>query len=118
MTAEIWQKWYTRVIGVFFLLVAISLITDIISFGHRAETWHKIFHVILGGLVVYFGWNNARFWKPFCLANGAFFTFVALFGWTFPDFAGLDAFNRVDTILHSIVGVSGLVIGFFGKFKK
>lgn len=110
--AIVFQKWYTRVIGVFFTLVVISLIIDFIQFGHRPETWHKIFHVILGFIVLRYGWNNGNWWRPFSLANGAFFTFVALFGWTFPDFAQLDAFNRLDTILHSIVGVSGLLIGF------
>jgi len=117
MLPELLQKYYTRLIGIFFVLVAITLITDYLNFGHRSETWHKLFHVLLGGIVLYYGWNNSRFWKPFCLANGAFFTFVALFGLTFPDFASLDAFNRLDTILHSIVGATGLIVGFWGKFK-
>jgi len=105
------QKYYTRIIGIFFTLVAISLITDFITYGHRPETWHKVFHVILGVIILKYGWNNKNWWRPFSIANGAFFTFVAIFGLTFPDFAQLDAFNRLDTILHSIVGVSGLFIG-------
>ncbi len=105
------QKYYTRIIGIFFTLVVISLIADFITYGHRPETWHKIFHVILGVIVLKCGWSDSRWWRPFSIANGAFFTFIALFGWTFPDFAQLDAFNRLDTILHSIVGVSGLFIG-------
>ena len=109
------QKWYTRIIGIFFTLVVISLITDFIAHGYRLETWHKLFHVVLGIIILKYGWNNQKFWRPFCLTNGAFFTFVALFGWVFPDFGGLDAFNRVDTILHSIVGISGLIVGFFRK---
>ncbi|MDP3765779.1 MAG: hypothetical protein Q8R04_04655 [Nanoarchaeota archaeon] len=115
MKAEIFQKWYTRIIGIFFVLVVISLIFDYSKFGHRPETWHKIFHVLLGSIVLYHGWNNKQFWKPFCLANGAFFSFVAAFGFTFPDFGGLDAFNRLDNILHSMVGLSGLIIGFLRK---
>ena len=109
------QKWYTRIIGIFFVLVVITLIADYSKFGHRPETWHKIFHVLLGTAVLYYGWSNKGFWKPFCLANGAFFTYVALFGVVFPDFGGLDAFNRLDTILHGIVGISGLTIGFMDK---
>ena len=112
MKAENLQKWYTRIIGIFFVLVVILLITDYSRFGHRPETWHKLFHVLLGSIVLYFGWNNKNFWKPFCLANGSFFLFVAAFGFTFPDFGGLDAFNRLDTILHSIVGATGLLMGF------
>lgn len=109
------QKWYTRIISVFFTLVVFSLIFDWYTFGHRPETWHKVFHFLLGVVVLRYGWNNPKWWRPFCLINGAFFTFVAVFGWTFPDFGGLDAFNRVDTILHSIVGASGLLIGFWKK---
>ncbi|MDO8508669.1 MAG: hypothetical protein Q7S27_03220 [Nanoarchaeota archaeon] len=111
MKGEVLQKYYTRIIGVFFILIFFSFMLDWIEFGHRVETWHKVFHVLLGLIVVKYGWSNKTFWKPFCLINGAFFTFVALFGWTFMDFGGLDAFNLTDTILHSIVGVSGLVIG-------
>ena len=42
---------------------------------------------------------------------GHFSLMLRLFSFVFPDFAGLDAFNRLDTILHSIVGASGLIIG-------
>ena len=104
------QKYYSRIIGVLFLLVVVSLVIDLYNFGHRPETWHKVFHVILG-IIIIMNWNNKRFYRPFCLLNGLFFSFVALFGWTYMDFGGLDAFNFVDTVLHSIVGVIGLVIG-------
>ena len=109
------QKWYTRIIGIFFTLVVFSLVLDLTQFGYRLETWHKVFHVLTGVVVLKFGWNNDRWWRPFCLVNGTFFTLVAAFGWIFPDFAGLDAFNRIDTILHSIVGISGLIIGFWKR---
>ena len=105
------KMWYTRIIGVLFILVAVTLIIDYLKFGFRAETMHKIFHVILGILIVAFGWSNEKFWKPFCLANGSFFIFIALFGLIFPNFANLDAFNSIDTLLHGIVGISGLMIG-------
>jgi hypothetical protein len=108
-------KWYTRIIGIFFTLVVISLIMDSVKFGFGVETMHKIFHVILGVIVLKIGWNNEKFWRPFALANGGFFTYVALVGWLFPNFGGLDAFNFVDTVLHSIVGLSGLVVGFWDK---
>lgn len=104
-------KIYTRFIGVFFLLVGVSLVSDFLASGFHAETMHKVFHVLLGASVVAFGWSNASFWRPFALANGAFFTFVAIFGAIFPDFGGLDAFNAADTALHAAVGLSGLAIG-------
>lgn len=116
MGSKYLQKWYTRVIGIFFVLVFITLVTDYSNFGFRLETWHKLFHVVLGIIVLYYGWNNEKFWKPFSLSNGIFFTLAALFGFMFPDFANLDAFNRLDTILHGIVGVTGLATIFLQRF--
>lgn len=108
------QKWYTRVIGIFFTLVAVSLVLDYWEYGHRPETWHKLFHVIVGISILAAGWSDERMWRPFCLVNGGFFLFVGAFGWTFPDFAGLDAFNRLDTVLHTLVGIAGLLAGIPG----
>lgn len=110
-------KWYTRLIGIFFVLVAVTLIADYLKFGIRLETWHKLLHVFLGLFVLYYGWNNSKFWMPFSLANGIFFTFAAFFGIVFPDFLGLDAFNRTDTILHGIVGSTGIIAGFSEKYS-
>lgn len=109
------QKWYTRFIGIFFTLIIFSLLFDVWMVGYRLETWHKLFHVVLGIVILRFGWNDERFWKPFSIANGVFFLAVGLVGWVFPDFLGLDAFNRVDTVLHSIVGVLGLGVGLFSR---
>lgn len=111
-------KWYTRIIGLFFLTVAVSLVADLYQFGFRPETMHKVFHVLLGVIVLVLGWNREKWWVPFAFANGAFFSFVALFGWIYPDFGGLDAFNFVDTVLHSVVGVSGLACGTLGVVKR
>jgi len=111
------QKWYTRVISIFFTLVVVSLLFDLLQFGHRPETWHKIFHVLVGVSVLFLGWSNEKFWGPFCLVNGAFFTFVGLFGLVFSNFAGLDAFNTIDTILHLLVGISGVILGFFKSMR-
>lgn len=108
------RKWYTRAIGVAFILVVISLLVDLRQFGFRPESMHKIFHGMLGAIVARYGWNDRRWWGAFPLANGAFFSFVMAFGLLFPDFGGLDAFNGTDTILHGLVGISGLIIGLSG----
>lgn len=103
-------QWYTRIIGIFFTLIIFSLVSDYLQFGFRPETMHKVFHVALGLLIIILGWKSETWWKIFPAANGAFFSYVALFGWLFPDFGGLDTFNTADTILHTIVGVSGLIV--------
>lgn len=110
---EFFYKCYTRIIGIYFLLIIFSLVIDFAQFGHRPETWHKIFHILVG-IIILFNWNNKNFYRPFTSVNGAFFTFIAIFGWNFPNFGileGLEAFTFSDTILHTIVGISGLLIG-------
>lgn len=110
---EVFCKWYTRIIGIYFLLIIISLILDFTQYGHRPETWHKIFHILIGLIIIY-NWNNKNFYRHFTTVNGAFFTFIAIFGLVFPNFAlqrGLEAFTRSDTILHTIVGIVGLLVG-------
>ncbi len=112
------SKWYTRVIGILFLLVAVTLVTDYMRNGFTHETFHKILHVAIGVLVVAYGWSRKTFWLKFCLVNGAFFTCVALAGWVYPDLGGLDAFNFLDTVLHTIVGLSGLASYFITKSRS
>ena len=109
------SKPYTRIIGVFFILVAVSLVADYVAFGFRPETMHKVFHVGLGVFIIAFGWRDELWWKTFPLVNGFFFSFVALFGVLFPNFGGLDAFNSVDTLLHGVVGVSGIAVAMIDR---
>lgn len=113
--SHILSKWYTRVIGIFFILIIFSLGADYYQFGFRPETMHKVFHVVLGAFVVRFGWRNEMWWRVFPLANGMFFSYVAMFGFLFPNFGNLDAFNTVDTALHATVGISGLVVWLIGR---
>ena len=48
MNAQTVQKWYTRVIGLFFLSVFLNLVADYYQFGYRPESWHKLFHTFVG----------------------------------------------------------------------
>ena len=111
------SKWYTRIIGIFFLLVIITLVTSYLEYGFQPETMHKIFHILVGGIILKIGWNNNKVWQPFSITNGLFFSYVAIFGWIFPDFGNLEAFNRTDTILHSIVGLTGIGAWFISRKK-
>ena len=109
------QKYYTRIIGIYFLLIILTLIIDFYNNSHRPETWHKLFHILLGIIIIKFGWSNKNFWKPFSIFNGLLFLFAAAFGFTFPSFAnelGLEAFSISDTYLHAIVGILGIVVYF------
>jgi len=109
-----YAKWYTNIIGVFFLLILFSLVFDAWKFGFSLESVHKLFHILIGSIVVW-QWNNQNFWRPFALYNGLFFLVVAAIGWLYPDLLSLDAFNRTDTILHTIVGASGVLTAIFSN---
>ena len=54
-------------------------------------------------------------YRIFALTNGILWGVVAIVGWTMPDYLGLAAFNRLDTILHTIVSVTGLSSAFLTK---
>lgn len=109
-------KYYTRIISVLFVLVVISLISDTLKHGYSYETLHKLLHIGIGTYGILFLWNTAeKNYKTFALANGILFGLMALTGWVFPDLLNLDAFNRVDTVLHSIVGLSGVAAYFYER---
>jgi hypothetical protein len=122
-------QWWTLIISILFVFaVGASLALDTVKNGVTLETGHKLTHVIVGliGLWVFRDPGKARL---FCLFNAAFYGLVALTGYisalTYSAFAGagfpgpaflnIDAFNSVDTILHSLVVASGLAAGFWKR---
>lgn len=113
--ASSFSRWVLRGIGIFYVLVAITLVADLLKFGVRAETFHKVLHVVLGAIYVvvsYKASQNAM--KMVLWYNALFFGIVALIGWFFRDFGGLDAFNTTDTLLHTIVAS----VSFIGALSK
>jgi hypothetical protein len=113
MDAESLQKWYTRIIGILFVFGLVPLINEAMMNGNTPELWHRGFYVVLGACVLHFGWDNEKFWRTFCFANGGFFLYMGLFGWIFPNFAGLSAFNALNNSFHTVIGAGGLVSGFW-----
>jgi hypothetical protein len=113
-------QWYTRVVGVYFALIIIPLILDYNEFGFRPETMHKVFHILVGAAVLRWGWNDARWWKPFTITTASFFSFVTMFGWLFPNFGMpvLEAFGLNDTLLHAAVALSGIIVTFAASHRE
>jgi hypothetical protein len=104
-------KFYTWVVGGLFLVaVGFTLLMELRSAGVTLEAGHKALHVLIGlwavAIVVR---KRERQYRAFALTNGFLWGCVAIFGWVMPDFHGLAAFNRLDTILHTLVSVSGLL---------
>ena len=102
-------QWWTLVISLAFVVgVGVTLVVDTYQNGVSLETIHKTVHVAIGafGLTLYKKVGRSR---AFVLANVILFGLVAFIGWSLPDFLGLAAFNRVDTILHTLVTLTGII---------
>lgn len=109
------SRWILRGLGIFYVLVAITLVADLLKFGIRAETFHKVLHVTLGVVYVIVSYKASQNTIRMTLwYNALFFGIVALIGWFFRDLGGLDAFNTTDTLLHTSVAS----ISFIGALSK
>ena len=107
-------KLYTWVVGAAFVVaVGYTLAVELITKGVTLEAGHKTLHVLIGFWAIAIVLNrwDAQY-RTFALFNGVWWGLVAIFGWWMPDFHGLDAFNRLDTILHTIVATTGLLAAF------
>lgn len=104
-------KLYTWVVGGLFLIaVGITLTIELVSQGITIEAGHKALHVAIGlwAVVIVVKGLESQY-RLFALTNGILWGAVAIFGWIMPDYHGLAAFNRLDTILHTLVAVTGLL---------
>jgi hypothetical protein len=104
-------KLYTWVVGGLFLVaVGFTLAMELVTRGVTLEAGHKAVHVAIGAwaVVIIVKRLDAQY-RMFALANGVLWGAVAIVGWTLPDLHGLEAFNRLDTVLHTIVAATGLL---------
>jgi len=110
-------KLYTWVVGALFLVaVGYTLTVELVTKGVTLEAGHKALHVLIGVWAVVIVVRKLEpQYRIFALTNGILWGAVAIVGWTMPDFHGLEAFNRIDTILHTIVSVTGLASVYLTK---
>jgi hypothetical protein len=107
-------KLYTWVVGALFVVaVGYTLAVELTTKGVTLEAGHKALHVLIGFWAVAIVLNkwDAQY-RTFAFFNGILWGWVAIVGWTYPDLHGLEAFNRLDTLLHTIVSTTGLVAAF------
>jgi len=107
-------KIYTWIVGALFVVaVGYTLAVELITKGVTLEAGHKAAHVLIGlwAVVIVVKRLEAQY-RLFALTNGILWGAVAIVGWTMPDFHMLEAFNRIDTILHTIVATTGLLAAF------
>ncbi len=110
-------KLYTVVVsGLFVVAVGYTLAVELITKGVTLEAGHKAAHVAIGfwAAVIIVRKLEPQY-RVFALTNGILWGGVAIVGWTMPDFHGLEAFNRIDTILHTIVAATGLLAAVLTK---
>ena len=110
-------KLYTWVVGgLFVVAVGYTLAHELVTEGITLEAGHKALHVLIGFWAVFIVVKKREWqYRIFALTNGILWGAVAIFGWTMPDYLGLAAFNRLDTILHTIVSVTGLLAALLTK---
>jgi hypothetical protein len=110
-------KFYTWVVGAAFVIaVGYTLTVELVTNGVTLESGHKALHVLIGfWAVVIIAKKLEPQYRIFALANGILWGGAAIVGWTMPDFHGLEAFNRLDTILHTIVSATGLLSALLTK---
>ena len=110
-------KLYTWVVGALFVVaVGYTLAVELATKGVTLEAGHKALHVLIGFWAVFIVVNKLEpQYRVFALTNGILWGAVAIVGWTLPDLHGLEAFNRLDTILHTIVSTTGLLAAFLTK---
>jgi hypothetical protein len=112
------QRAYTAAIGFAFLIVVgFTLVADTVANGVSLETAHKLTHVAVGVWAAVIIAKRLDQHVAFALFNGVFYGTFAVIGWFVPDFLGIDAFNRTDTVLHTLVAGAGLLVGFLGLKK-
>lgn len=112
------QKAYTAVVGFAFLvIVGFTLVADTAEKGVSLESAHKLTHIVVGAWAAVILVKKLDQHVAFALFNGFFYGAFAVVGWFVPDFLGIDAFNRADTVLHSLVAGAGLLVGFLGLKK-
>jgi hypothetical protein len=106
-----YAKLYTWVVGgLFVVAVGYTLARELLTHGITLEAGHKALHVLIGFWAVVIVVRKLEpQYRVFALTNGILWGAVAVVGWTMPDYLGLEAFNRIDTILHTIVSATGLL---------
>ena len=110
-------KLYTWIVGGLFLVaVGYTLAVELVTKGVTLEAGHKALHVLIGVWAVFIIVKKLEpQYKIFALTNSILWGAVAIVGWTMPDYLGLDAFNRIDTILHTTVAGTGLLSALLTK---
>ena len=108
-------KTYATVVGAVLLLLGIAglFMKDLAGMVHFVPA-HNIFHIASGILGLYSGIRGKKLPIAFARVFGLLFTSVGILG--FVHLAQLDPLqlNAVYNVVHLLVGIAGLAVGFMG----
>ena len=103
------------VLGVVFVLVGILGFFNSPVLGiFQVNTLHNVIHLLSGILALYFGSQSESAAKSYAKVFGIIYGLVTILGFVLPDgnVLGLFTVNMADNILHLVLAVVFLYIGY------
>ncbi|MEK7132170.1 MAG: DUF4383 domain-containing protein [Patescibacteria group bacterium] len=108
------------VLGAIFALVGVlGFIPGITSDGHllgifEVNTLHNIIHLLSGLLGLYAASQGEALARTWAKVFGVIYALVTVLGWLLPDgnILGLIQVNLADNLLHTVLAVAILYVGF------
>lgn len=107
----------TMVLGVVFVLIGLlGFVNNPVLGLFAVDTWHNLIHLLSGVLALFFASKGEMQAKGFCKVFGIVYGLVAVLGLLWPNdqLLGFLTVNTADDILHVILAVVFLWLGFGG----
>ncbi len=110
-------KTIVMVLGVVFIIIGVwGLFGTPIAGLFAVNMLHDIVHIVSGVLAIIFAMRGEDGARGFSKVFGVIYLLVAILGFAAPAFmANLLAINGADNILHLVLGVVLLAVGFLGR---
>lgn len=111
------SKKLLMVLGVVFLLIgAIGFFSDPILGIFDVDPVHNVIHLVSGALALYFANKGGKAMKTFAIVFAVVYGLVTILGFVMGggEILGLMEVNGADNILHLVITLAFLYVG-FGK---
>ncbi len=108
------MKALTMVLGVVLILVGvIGFVNNPVMGLFAVDTMHNLVHILTGALLLYAGYAGGSIMRRIAQVLGIVYLLVTILGFVAPDMANrLMAINGADNILHALLTIVFLGIGF------
>jgi len=107
-------KLYAKVNGVLLLIIGIIGFFTSEFLGIRFDPLHNIVHLVIALIALYIGFGNFPEASALSFAKtfGLIYIVLGIMGFFLPDFFGLISLELQENLLHLILGIWGIWIGF------